>query len=119
MTVINPTVTTVNTTGQADIVVWSNMASGDVGFPVGLSGSADRSVQVEGLFGVSPGLSIEGTNDDVNWRLLKDHLGNNLNFTAAGIQSIDQIVKSIRPNANGGDGTTNLTVTMLLRRLQA
>lgn len=119
MSTIPNTQITESTTGTVDIATWTPLTfSGlDSGAPVSLAGSADRSVQVEGTFGAGGTLLIEGSNDNINWRTLKDHLGNLLSFTSADIRSVDQIVRYIRPRITGGDGTTSLTVTMLLRRL--
>lgn len=90
----------------------------DTGAPVANISGADRSVQVEGTFGATPGILIEGSNDGANYETLNDHLGNALTFTAKGIKSIDQICRFVRPRVTGGDGTTSLTVTMLTRRIQ-
>lgn len=118
---ITPTVTDAsNFHDKGQIFSWTPMTfTGlDVGLPAGNFGGADRSVQVEGTFGATPGILIEGSNDGVNYETLNDHLGVALTFTAKGIKSVDQICRFIRPRVTGGDGTTSLTVTLLTRRIQ-
>lgn len=103
---------------KGHIAVWTPMtfSGSDVGAVDAGFGGADRSVQVTGTIGAAGAVTIEGSNDNVNFATLNDHLGNPLVITALGIKSIDQICRYIRPRITAGDGTTSLTVTMLLRR---
>lgn len=95
------------------IVVWS-LANGDTGAPYGdTPGQADRSVQVHGTFGVGGSVTLEGSNDNVNWFTLHDLQNNNVTFTAAGLKQIQEVALYVRPNCTAGDGTTSLTVTLL------
>lgn len=95
------------------IVSWS-LANGDVGQAYGDAvGQADRSVQINGTFGVGGSVNVEGSNDNVNWFILHDLQGNNLTYTAAGLKQVQEIALWVRPNCTAGDGTTNLTVTLL------
>jgi len=98
---------------------WASMTNtgADVGAPLECFGEADRSVQITGTFGVGGTLIIEGSNDGTNYATLKDHLGVALSLTAAGIYSVDQITRYLRPRVSAGDGTTSLTVTALSRRV--
>src|SRR5574343_1417608 len=89
----------------------------DMGLPLELFGEADRSLQITGTFGVGGTVIIEGSNDGTNYATLKDHLGVALSLTAAGIYSVDQITRYLRPRISAGDGTTSLTVTALSRRV--
>jgi len=81
-----------------------------------MPGSADRSVQVTGTFGAGGNLRIEGSNDGTNYSALTDPQGNALDFTATKIEGVLELTRYIRPRATAGDGTTSLTVTMILRR---
>lgn len=95
------------------IVIWT-LANGDNGQSYGDSpGLADRSVQVNGTFGVGGSVQLEGSNDNTNWFVLHDLQGNNLTFTTAGLKQVQEICLYVRPNCTAGDGTTNLTVTIL------
>ncbi len=108
---------------RGNLIVWENLEySADpldptVGESVTYSGSADRSVQIVGDFGTGGTLVIEGSNDGVNYSTLRDHLGNLLSFTTSDIRSIDQITQFLRPRVTSGDGATNLSVHLHVRRL--
>jgi len=117
MAEISVIATRVRTMGdQAHIHSWANMANGDTGVPIAMPGSSDRSVQVEGTFGAGGSCTIEGSNDGVNYRPLTDPQGNNLVFTAAKIELVMELVAYIRPHITAGDGSTSLTVSMLVKK---
>jgi hypothetical protein len=96
------------------LATWSGLASGEIGEPQSGPKNADRSVQVDGTFGVGGSVSIEGSNDGTNWFTLTDQAGVALSFTTAGIRSVLQASVYIRPKVAGGDGTTNLNVRILM-----
>ena len=96
--------------------VWSNLANGDDGQPARYSGSGDRTVQVLGIFGSGGSVTIEGTLDGTNWATLHDTGGSDLTFTSAGIEAVLENCLSVRANVTAGDGTTDLTVIMNVRR---
>ena len=100
------------------IVTWAALLAStmDVGQPFESPGAADRSAQVFGVFGPGGALAIEGSNDGVNWSVLTDPQGNPLTFQTAKIETITEITRYIRPAIVGGDGTTNLTCVLLVRR---
>lgn len=99
---------------RAWAVSWSTMANGDSGEPLQNPGSADRSVQVTGTFGVGGTVVLQGSNDGTNYRTLTDPQGNALSFTAAAIEAVQEITRYTRPSVTGGDGTTSLTVTLVV-----
>jgi hypothetical protein len=102
---------------KVHVAVWTPLTTtDDVGRAVKMAGSADRSVQVDGTFGAGGTLRIEGSNDGVSFYVLTDPQGNALDFIAAGIEAVSEPVRFIRPRVTAGDGTTSLSVTMLLRR---
>ena len=88
----------------------------DTGAPEPGFGGSDRSVQVTGTLGAAGSVTIEGSNDGVNYGTLTDHQGNALVLTALGIKSVDATCRLIRPRITAGDGTTSLTVTLMARR---
>jgi hypothetical protein len=102
--------------GAAQIVTWQ-LGQGDDGEPVSLTNSADRTVQVLGTFG-GASVVLEGSLEPtpVNYATLTDPQGNNLSIAAAKIESVTELVNFIRPRVVGGDGTTAITVHLLLRR---
>ena len=93
---------------------WSHMAQNDVGAAIGNAQYTDRSFQVAGNFG-GASVSVEGTNDDTNWAPLTDLQGNALTFIAPKIEFVTEATLRIRPKVTGGDGTTDITVSALLK----
>lgn len=117
MAVINYTVDPLKTwKDKAHVISWANLADGDTGQALEMAGSADRSVQVVGTFGSGGNLRLQGSNDGNNWNTLTDPQGNDINITSSKIEQITEVVRYMRPNVTGGDVTTNLTITILVRR---
>lgn len=98
------------------LLQWEGMTNGDDGSIFTLCQYADRSCQVEGTFGTGGSVVIEGSNDGINYQTLTDTQGNNLSFSIAKIEQIMEIVRFIRPRVVSGDGTTSITVSMLVRK---
>jgi hypothetical protein len=96
---------------------WSGLTFStlDTGAPLPGMGWADRSVQVEGTAGAGLNIPIEGSNDGTNWHTLKDPFSVPIVFTTAGLSQITEISRYVRPRVAGGDGTTNVTVTIVMR----
>ena len=97
------------------IATWANMQNGDDGQPIELANFADRSVQVFGTLGAGGNVRIEGSIDGTNYAPLTDPQGNALDINTAKIEAIIELVRWIRPVVTAGDGSTSLTVTMLLK----
>jgi len=97
------------------IATWPAMPNGETGQPIELANFADRSVQVVGTFGVNGCVRIEGSIDGTAYAPLTDPQGNSLDILGAKIEAVSEVVRWIRPRVTGGDGTTSLTVTMLLK----
>lgn len=100
------------------IVTWPSLSQtgSDQGAPLEMPGFADRSVQVSGTFGSGGSVRIEGSNDGTNYAVLTDPQGNALDITAAKIEAIMELTRYIRPRVTAGDGSTSLTVSMLIKR---
>lgn len=92
-------------------VTWANMPLDEVGLALPMAQYSDRSVQVTGTFGGAT-VTIEGSNDGVNYFTLVDPHGNNLSFVTSRLEAVLEMVLWVRPKVTGGDGTTDLTVTM-------
>lgn len=113
---------TVTATGPGYVVdgatyTWTPLTTTNVdGSPAGVVASGDRTVQIQGTFGVGGTVIIEGTLDGTNWHTLRDPQGVSLSFTAAGLKAISENVLRVRPRVTAGDGTTALTVTISVRR---
>jgi len=117
-------------------VVWSGLLNGDTGAPVGstigyaaasaiaavgggmVTGFADKSVHPSGTFGSGGTVAIEGSNDGTNFFVMNDPFAVPLNLTNPNIHAVTEAVVQVRPHVTGGDGTTNLTITMLFRKTQ-
>jgi hypothetical protein len=95
---------------------WENLANGDEGEPIEMQEYFDRSVQVAGIFGASGEVVLEGTIDGDNWSTLTNGIGDSLTFTTSKIQFIAELVHKVRPKVTNGDGTTDVTVTLFLRK---
>ncbi len=98
------------------VVSWPNLKADSVGARHELPAFNDRSIQVEGTWGIGGKLVIEGSNTDNGYSVLNDEHGVDLEFSGDGLRSISEAVRFIRPRVIGGDGTTNLTATLLVRR---
>jgi len=117
MAVVNYSVERITTEKDpCHILTWASMANGDSGQPLEMPGSADRTIQVNGTFGTGGNLRLEGSNDGVNYVVLTDPQGNALDITIAKIETITEITRYMRPRVTAGNGSTSLTVTMLVRR---
>jgi hypothetical protein len=105
---------------RAHVISWAGLtqATLDDGDPVEMPGSADRSAQVIGVLGVGGSVQIQGSNDGVNWAALTDPQGNNLDMASLKIEAISELTRFVRPKVTAGDGTTNLTVLLLVKRGQ-
>lgn len=107
-----------NAGGNAWVARWT-LANGDVGEAIGMEGWSDRSVQVEGTFGSGGSCSLKGANDATLYQILRDPASSALTFTAAGLKQVLESTRVIRPECTAGDGTTSLTVSVLLTRPRA
>jgi hypothetical protein len=97
--------------------VWSGVLTGDVCLPVDYDAYADRTVQTAGVFGGAT-VAVQGSLEKVpvNWAVLTDPQGNDLNIATAKIEMVVENTAFVRPAVSGGDGSTNLTITMFMRR---
>jgi hypothetical protein len=113
-------VVTNNPNGEVDgqLIEWEGLADGDTGVEVESLAFADRTVQVIGTFGAGGELTMEGSNDGTNWVTLTDYAGDAIVFTAAGMSVVLENPFYIRPNVTAGDGTTDLDVIVLGKRIR-
>jgi hypothetical protein len=92
---------------------WPNMGNADTGTAQSAGALSDKSVQVEGTFAAAT-VTIQGSNDGVNWETLRDPAGVALTFTAVGQKQILENTRYQRPVTTGGAGST-ITVTIVER----
>jgi len=96
---------------------WLGLQNGDTGDWIEVSAWQDRTVQVNGTWGVGGSVSIQGTNrvDKASPQTLRDPGGNALTFTADGMKAILELPRYIRPVCTAGDGTTAIDITLNAR----
>lgn len=107
---------TVETFGAGLTRVKWVLAQNDDGAPYPLSGAADKSVHVFGTPD-SGTLTMQGSNEAVpaNYSPLHDGEGNNIAFTAAGIEAIAENTAHIRPIITGASALCALTCIVLAK----
>ena len=97
------------------VTTWGGLLADDDGEPVRLAVYSDRSIQISGTFG-GASVTIGGSNDGVTFHALTGADGTALTLTAAALKQIVELPLFIKPRVFGGDGTTNLVVTLAGRR---
>ncbi len=100
---------------SARVVTWTGLSSADSGLahsPAG-HGAIAGSVQVEGTFGGAT-VTLQASNDGINWETISDVQGNAISFTAAGIAEFSSAAVYIRPNSTGGTAD-DVNVTLAMR----
>lgn len=100
--------------GNSYLVTWTGLLVNDTGAPAAFVGAADRSVEVAGTFGGAT-LSMQGSNAGAAYYTLDEAPSTPVSFAAAGFMSVRDLPRFIRPAVAGGDGSTNLTVSLLMR----
>jgi hypothetical protein len=94
------------------IVSWLTLLDDDTGDAQVTAHYADKTVTVTGTFGASGSVTLQGSNDGSIWHTLVDPQGNDLTFTAAGIEQVLENPLYLRPIVTVGDGTTDLDVIL-------
>lgn len=98
------------------LVIWRNMAQGDVGQTAQLPSWADCSFQAVGVFGAAGAAAINGSNDGVSFGLLNDPFGVPLSLGDVKPRQATERCEHVRPQITGGDVTTSISVWALFRR---
>ena len=106
-----------NTSSGAVRAEWPSVQAGDTCQPVDYDTHADRTVQITGTFG-GASVAVQGSLEEVpvNWSVLTDPQGNDLNLTASKIEMVVENTAFVRPAITGGDGSTDLNITLFMRR---
>lgn len=105
--------------GAVISVLYTGLLNGDSGSVIDSANwgnHSDRSIEVFGTFGAGGTLVWEGCNDGATFQTLDDPSSTPLSFTAAKTKEVLEISQQQRPRVTGGDGTTNLTVAVIMRR---
>jgi len=112
-----PSMTDVTPSGRTRLATWTGLLNGDDGGYVDWVDFADRCFQVTGTFGTGGSVTMQGSNDGTNWSSLSDPQGNVLTFTSSRLEQALELPRYVRPNVTAGDGTTNLVVTLCMRKV--
>jgi hypothetical protein len=99
--------------GANALFTWAGLGVADDGRAVEYSEFADRSVQFAGTFG-GASVSLQGSNDGVNWHILSDPFGAPITKTTGSLVAVTEMTRYVRPLVSGGDGTTAITCTLFL-----
>jgi hypothetical protein len=102
------------TTPQACVASWSNLRLNDTASVINMAQYADKSIQVHGTFAGAT-LRLVGSNDGNNWFVLTDAQGVDIDITQPDIKFVSEVTLYIKPQVIGGDATTDLVVTILLK----
>lgn len=103
MTVRNYSIAKDDNAGR--VVKWAGLLNADSGQVYKFTELKDRSVQVTGTF--DGAVTIQGSNDGVNFATLTDHTGVLLSFTSAGVRFIAEAVLYIKPVVAAGSTAAN------------
>jgi hypothetical protein len=94
---------------------WTDYSTADDAAPVkvqnmqGLAGA----IQVTGTFGGAT-IALQVSNNGTNYVTLKNSLGEDVSFTAAGMAEFSTAAMFLKPTSSGGT-EDNVTVTVVLR----
>lgn len=117
MATVNGVVTDVSQDGSVRKIVWSPLTTTNSdGAPAQWCEYMDRCIQFHGTFGAAGTIVLQGSNDGSNWFTLNDVQATAISKTAAAIEQVTELPLYVRPLVTGGDGTTSLTATLIMRR---
>ena len=104
---------------ESVLVTWLNLANGDQGDPVELPEFSDRTVQIGGTGGNTYGagtITLEGSNNGVDWFALRSPLGTALSAIATNaMHAVLEIPRFMRPTLSGGAGG-DVDIYLMCRR---
>lgn len=98
------------------MVQWAALANGDTGQTLEHVEYADLTVCVQGTFGTGGSVTLKGSMDGTNFFAMSDPQGNALTRTSAALKAVTERPRYIRPECTAGDGTTAITVYLLMGR---
>jgi len=100
---------------HARTYLWEALVTGSLdGALIELPDHADKSVQVVGVFNTAT-LTLQGSNDGINWETLSDPQGNAIAFTSAGLEQILENTRFVRPLVSSVGASTDLDVFLHVR----
>lgn len=103
--------------GSRDVITWATLTSSNAaGTAYQQEGTraAIGTVQFTGTFDSATAV-LQGSNDGTNYVTLKDSLGSDVSFTAAGYAEISTAFAYIRPSTSGGGGSQDIDCILVAR----
>lgn len=98
------------------VILWDALANGDTGSPYTVPANwSDRSVQVQGTFGVGGSVALQGSNNvsTPSYGVLHKADGvTDANITDNEPVQLLENTMIVRPNVTAGDGTTSVAVRL-------
>lgn len=106
-----------NKINKVRVFEWTALANGDDGAPLIIPSHADKTFHIKGTFGSGGTVVIEGSNDltSPSFVTLTDSSGSPASVTQATSIGILQNPYQIRPRVTAGDGTTAITVRVVVK----
>ena len=109
-------------------IIWANLSGSDTGNPFTLAAHSDKTVHVYGTYSGAT-LVLQGSNDpranpdhpdhaSADWQTLVDFLGSAISFTSNDIVQILDNTLYVRPVVVGGDGDTDLSVSVVGKKVK-
>ena len=121
MATVSPVISNPYNSNDLFLVTWSGIANGDTCGPItdpSYGVYADKSVQISGTFGASAAtIDLQGSIDGTNYYTLHDPFSNLITSSSADLWAITEAVPYIKPIISGGDGTTDITVSLFLKKV--
>jgi len=94
-------------------VKWETLTSADSGASAEVKGHPDRTVQVSGTPSGAT-ITLQGSVDGTNFVTLTDNLGLDIVFVnTTGLKVLAQAPRYMQITNSGGDGSTDIDITML------
>lgn len=122
MAVVNWTRIATSHDGTVWLYQWANLALNDTGQILVIGSHSDKTVHVTGTWGAAGLVKMQGSNETdpetaTNLDPLNDPTGAVLSLTsAAPLKAVLEHPYMMRPNVTAGDGTTSLTVRLMIFR---
>lgn len=102
--------------GVIHTFAWSGLGQSDDGAPMEINGNVvDFVVQAVGDFSGSGTIGLQGSNDGSNWGAVADPSGAAIDLGADELVGAATIPALVRPIVNGGDGSTDIDVVVIVR----
>lgn len=98
------------------IATWTGLDADDAGAGLILGGSYELTVQATGTFGAGGNVALQGSNDGTTWGAMPNPGGTTIGLGDAVPDFCAIRPRYVRPKVTAGDGTTDLTVTLVAQR---